>query len=186
MIGTENIGPASPSRIRQSLVPSLVLLLTVLIDQVSKGLVSGMFHEGESIPIGGSLVKLTYIHNPRGAFGLPLGGNIVFVIVSLLAMIFIAYLLWSLPAACAWSRLALSLILGGAMGNLIDRFRCGEVVDFIDIGVGQTRWPIFNVADIGVTVGAVLLCYAMFLKKESWHGETLKEGCSGTREKEAT
>ena len=186
MIGPENIEQTSRSQGRRNLAPSLVVLLTVLIDQISKGLISSMFHEGESIPIGGSLLKLTYIHNPRGAFGLPLGGNIIFVIISILAMICIAYLLWSLPAASAWSRLALSLILGGAAGNLIDRLRYGEVVDFIDVGVGTTRWPVFNVADIGVTVGAVLLCYAMFLKKELWHGETLTKSCSGAREEEKT
>ena len=121
----------------------------------------------ESIHIVGPILRLTYIRNPKGAFGLPLGGNLVFVVFSVLAVIFILSCLWRISKEKVWSRVALSLILGGAIGNLIDRFRFGEVIDFIDIGVGHTRWPVFNVADIGVTVGVALLCYAMFLRRES-------------------
>lgn len=145
----------------------LVFLLTVLIDQGTKALVERTLQLRESIQVVGSFIKLTYIHNPKGAFGLPLGGNLVFVLFSVLAVIFILFYLWRIPKEKVWSKGALSLILGGAVGNLIDRFRFGEVIDFIDIGIGTTRWPVFNVADIGVTVGVALLFFALFLKKES-------------------
>ena len=145
----------------------LVFLLTVLIDQGTKALVERTLQLRESIQVVGPFIKLTYIHNPKGAFGLPLGGNLVFVLFSVLAVIFILFYLWRIPKEKVWSKGALSLILGGAVGNLIDRFRFGEVIDFIDMGIGTTRWPVFNVADIGVTVGVALLFFALFLKKES-------------------
>jgi len=177
-VNAGNIPGDSPRQTRKGLAPILILLLTLLLDQLSKSIISTSVHLGESVPVLGSVIKLTYIRNPRGAFGLPLGGNIIFTIVSVLAILLILYILWTVPGTRTWSRLALSLVLGGAMGNLLDRLRLGEVIDFIDIGVGTTRWPVFNVADIGVTVGAALLCYAMFLKKESWHGETPEENRS--------
>ncbi|MFQ6092469.1 MAG: signal peptidase II [bacterium] len=145
----------------------LAFVLTVLADQSSKALVQRALQLKESVQLVGSLVKITYIHNPKGAFGLPLGGRLFFVIFSVLASLFILYYLFRIPKERVWSKRALALILGGAVGNLIDRFRFGEVVDFIDLGVGNTRWPIFNVADIAVTAGVALLLYTLLLKKES-------------------
>ena len=148
-------------------MPWIVFLSAVFMDQSSKALIQNTLQLRESVHVVGSVIKLTYIHNPRGAFGLPLGGNLVFIVFSVLAIFFIVYYLWKIPKERLWSKGALSLILGGALGNLIDRLRFGEVIDFIDIGIGKTRWPVFNVADIGVTVGVAFLFYAIFLKKES-------------------
>ena len=148
-------------------MPWLFFLLIVLVDQGTKALVQHTMHLRESIPLVGTILRITYIRNPKGAFGLPLGGNTVFVIVSVLAVFLILSYLLRMPKEKRWSRMALSPVLGGAVGNLIDRLRFGEVIDYIDIGVGNTRWPVFNVADIGVTVGVALLFFALFLKKES-------------------
>lgn len=147
--------------------PWLVFILTVLADQVSKALVQRTLHLRESVQIIGSFLKFTYILNPNGAFGLPIGGKSFFIVFSVIAGLFILYYLFVLPREKTWSKGALALILGGAVGNLIDRFRFGEVIDFIDVGVRSTRWPVFNVADSGVTVGVILLLYALVLKKES-------------------
>lgn len=148
-----------------------LFLLTVLLDQCTKILVQKKLPISTAdrkvdIEVLGSFIKLEHIRNPHGAFGLPLGGNLVFVLFSVLAVAVILYYLLKLPKERMWSKGALSLILGGAVGNLIDRFRFREVIDFINIGVGNTRWPIFNVADIAVTVGVGLLILALFLKKE--------------------
>ena len=149
------------------LVPWLAFLLTFVFDQGTKVLVQQSLHFRESVQIIGSFVQITYIHNPKGAFGLPIGGKLFFVIFSVLASFFILYYLFKIPREKVWSKGALALILGGAVGNLVDRFRLGEVIDFIDVGIGTTRWPIFNVADSADTIGVVLLLYALLFKRES-------------------
>jgi signal peptidase II len=149
------------------LVPWVAFLLTFVLDQATKVLVQSSLHLGESVQVIGLYVKITYIHNPKGAFGLPIGGKLFFVIFSVLASLFILYYLFKIPKEKVWSKGSLALILGGAVGNLIDRFRLGEVIDFIDVGIRTTRWPIFNVADSAVTIGVILLLYALLLKKES-------------------
>lgn len=148
-------------------MPWLVFLLTVLVDQSSKVLVEKILPLQEPVRVIGSLVQITYIRNPKGAFGLPLGGKPFFVVFSVLASLLILYVLLRMPRQRMWSSVALTLVLGGAVGNLIDRLRFGEVIDFIDIGIRNTRWPIFNAADIAVSAGVALLVYALVFGKES-------------------
>ena len=106
---------------------------------------------------GGDFFRLTYIHNPGAAFGLNMGSPLLHTAFSILALGILIYLYRSLAANERLLRLALSLVLGGAVGNIIDRLYLGEVVDFFDFGLGDLRWPIFNVADSCVTVGVLLL-----------------------------
>ncbi len=113
----------------------------------------------------GSTVRFTLVYNPGAAFGLHLGAQSR-IIFSVLAVGALA-LLWQLfrsTRAEDWLRaLALALVCGGAVGNLVDRLRSARgVVDFIDIGIGASRWPTFNVADIAVTCGAVLLALVLW------------------------
>lgn len=152
---------------RYGFIPWSVSLGTLCADQATKVLVQKSLHLRESIEVIGSFVRITYIHNPKGAFGLPFGGKLFFVIISVLASFFILYYLFKIPGEKIWSKGALALILGGAVGNLIDRFRLGEVIDFIDVGIHTARWPIFNVADSAVTIGVILLVFALLFKKES-------------------
>ncbi len=166
----------------------LFLTLGILIaDQVTKLIVKGLslpaigisiegMDYGESISVLGDWLKITYIENPNMAFGLDIGGKLLLVIVAFIASIGIVFYLWRHRNGNPWLRVALALILAGAVGNLIDRtfygwfydtapIFYGNVVDFIDldlftvtIGGGAFKfWPIFNIADAAVSVGVVVL-----------------------------
>ena len=166
----------------------LFLTLGILIaDQMTKLIVKGMsipalgitiegMNYGESIPVLGDWLNITYIENPHMAFGLDIGGKLLLVSVAFIASIGIVIYLWRHRDGNPWLRAALALILAGALGNLIDRtfygwlygsapIFYGNVVDFIDldlftvtIGGGSFKfWPIFNIADAAVSVGVVVL-----------------------------
>ena len=134
-----------------------IIPLAVAIDQASKFIVRGSMTLHQSEPVLGDFFRLTYIHNPGAAFGLNVGSPLLHTILSILALGLLVYLYRSLAANERFLHLALSLVLGGAVGNIIDRLYLGEVVDFFDFGFGDLRWPIFNFADSFVTVGVLLL-----------------------------
>ncbi len=110
-----------------------------------------------SYGILGDVIQLTYIRNPGAAFGIMLGGRWFYLVLSSIACIVMIYYLTKLPPEEHTGRYAMMAILGGAFGNLIDRIFYGEVTDFIDIGFGFYRWPVFNVADTAITIGFILL-----------------------------
>ena len=115
---------------------------------------------GTSIEVLGRFFRLTYIHNPNAVFGIALFGGSFHLILSLVALILILFVLHRTPLSQRGARIALTLILGGAIGNLIDRIRMGEVIDFFEFGIGRYHWPVFNVADIAITVGVFLLLFS--------------------------
>jgi signal peptidase II len=129
-------------------------------DQATKFLIQATMARNQSIEIAGDLLKITYIHNPSAAFGLSLGSVTFYIVFSVIASIVVIAYMLRLPRGEYWPRIALAMILAGAIGNLIDRLRLGEVVDFIQIGLSETLiWPIFNVADMGVSIGVTLLLF---------------------------
>lgn len=134
-----------------------IIPLAVALDQASKLIVRGSMTLYQSEPVLGDFFRLTYIHNPGAAFGLNMGSPFLHTAFSVLALGVLIYLYRSLADNERLSRLALCLVLGGAVGNIIDRLYLGEVVDFFDFGLGDLRWPVFNVADSCVTVGVLLL-----------------------------
>lgn len=167
-----------------------VLILSACIivaDQITKLLVKGInipflgvYHEGMryglSKPVFGDFFRLTYIENPGMAFGIDVGGKLFFSIFSIIASAAILFYLYKARTESLGFRLSLALILGGAVGNLIDRvfygvlfgegpLFYGKVVDFLDVdffnfsigSYSMTRWPVFNIADASVTVGVLLL-----------------------------
>ncbi len=115
---------------------------------------------GESQRILGDIIKITYIRNPNSVFGLNIGGPIISTILTVIAFIFVIYLF--IIAKNPLFLTAISFIIGGALGNLMDRVFYMEVVDFIEIGVGKFRWPTFNVADSFVTIGIILVVIYWF------------------------
>jgi signal peptidase II len=143
----------------RELRPFLLAALAVVgLDLATKLLVY------DTLPLGqtsrlllGDWVRLTYIHNAGAAFGLFQGSRWFFVGVSVLSGVILCALALSGRYRDPWILAAFGLILGGALGNLIDRLWLGVVIDFIDVGIGARRWPVFNVADMGVTVGVGLL-----------------------------
>jgi len=169
-----------------------VLILSgiiILCDQLTKLMVKGIhipalgiswtgMPYGSSRPILGDFFRLTYIENPGMAFGIDVGGKLYFSIFSIIASIAIVYYLYRTRHESLGFRMALAMILGGAVGNLIDRvfygvlfddapLFFGKVVDFFDLdffnitigGYHMSRWPVFNIADASVTLGVLLLLF---------------------------
>ena len=134
-----------------------IIPLTVVIDQLSKFAVRGSMTLYQSDPLLGDFFRLTYIHNSGAAFGLNMGSPLLHTLVSIVALGALVYLYRTLQEDERLLQAALCLVLGGAVGNIIDRLYLGEVVDFFDFGFGDLRWPIFNFADSFVTVGVILL-----------------------------
>lgn len=165
-------------------------LFIVVADQVTKLMVKGInlpalgisvegLQLGSSRPILGDFIRLTYIENPGMAFGIDIGGKLFFSLFSILASIGILIYLYRSRSEHIAFRISLALILGGAVGNLIDRvfygvlfneapLFYGKVVDFIDadffnvslFGYQLSRWPVFNIADASVTCGVILMLFA--------------------------
>ena len=138
-----------------------VAVAAIFLDQASKILVETAMKLGQSDAVIGDLFRLTYIKNAGGAFGIFLGGGWFYFLASVVAVIMILFYLRRLPAGRILPRLSLAMILGGALGNLIDRVRSGVVTDFLDFGIGNTRWPVFNLADAFITVGVILFFLSM-------------------------
>jgi signal peptidase II len=141
--------------------------LTLGLDAWTKALVQSHFMLNESLPLIPG-VALTYVRNPGAAFSLLAGAPAevrlpFFVAVTLAAGIAVFWMLKGTPKADRLSRLGLGLVLGGAIGNALDRLRFMEVVDFIEVGVrGVYTWPVFNVADSAVCVGVGFLIWRAF------------------------
>lgn len=135
--------------------------LVILLDQLSKWLILESFQNGESVPVTG-FFNLVLVYNPGAAFSFLAGAGGMqkwfFVILALAISAWIAFMLIRHPEQKRQG-LALSLILGGAIGNVIDRIAHGAVVDFLDVYVGVYHWPAFNVADAAITLGAILMVW---------------------------
>ena len=130
-----------------------IALLVVLLDQSTKYLVRNLMSPFDTIKVF-SFLDLVSVTNEGAAFGMFKGlGTVAFIVVSLVAIVFVSFLLLRTRE----DGFALSLILGGATGNLIDRIIFGKVTDFIDVFAGRFHWPAFNVADSALTTGLVLL-----------------------------
>jgi signal peptidase II len=141
---------------------ALMVAVIVALDQYTKHLVVSAWQLGDTTPIVPGFFSLTYLRNRGGAFGLfaglPETWRVAFFVVFALATV--AALIWMLrttPREDRTQRLALTWVIGGALGNLYDRILYGEVVDFLDVYVGDWHWPAFNVADSFITCGVLLL-----------------------------
>lgn len=143
----------------------------LILDQVSKLVVVDALPPYDPVPVLGDVVRLTYIHNRGAAFGLNLGSPIVHTIIAVAALGLLGWMLATLPRDARLQRSALAMVLGGALGNIVDRIRLHAVVDFVDVGFGDLRWPIFNVADSFVSVGVLLLLLTYSRVQESPSGE---------------
>lgn len=147
----------------------LILLGVLVLDVSTKLLVQRYFHLYQQIDVIGEYVRLTYIYNPGAAFGIHLGvySRQIFLVLSLIALSALIGMYWYTPAMDRVRLVAIALICGGAIGNLIDRVRSENgVVDFIDIGIGDVRWPVFNVADMAVTTGAIILALSLWKEEQ--------------------
>ncbi len=145
----------------------LIAGVIVVLDQIIKAIVVHSMQMGSSINILGSVVRLTRTQNTGAAFGLFKDGRVAFIIISAVASLAIILLRREIAKMRSREQMSFGLILGGAVGNLIDRVRVGAVVDFLDIGVGSTRWPAFNVADSAITIGVSILAFYLVFRSHS-------------------
>jgi signal peptidase II len=144
------------------------------MDLLTKSFVSRAIPQGRSLDVLDGFLRITPIRNKGAIFGISLGDSTgtILLLISSLAIAFIIISFFRLPRTSAPYRYGLILILSGAIGNLYDRLVLGEVRDFLDIGMGAMRWPVFNIADLAVTAGAVLLAVEFLSegkKKEASH-----------------
>lgn len=157
--------------------PWLLALISggvLLLDRLTKGWVVENLTLHEIVPVWGDFFRLTYTHNFGAAFGIDVGqySRVFFLTLALLALGVLMYLYVHTPVGRRLRLWALSLISGGAVGNIIDRVRYeAGVVDFLDVGVGSVRWPVFNVADMAVSVGAVLLMITFYREEQRYREE---------------
>ncbi|SHI94793.1 signal peptidase II [Cycloclasticus pugetii] len=145
-------------------------LVVVGLDQASKFWIVSNFSLYESISLLPS-VNLTYVHNTGAAFSFlsTAGGwqRWFFVAIALLATIVLTVWLSRLKPTERWMAVTLSLILGGAVGNLIDRIAYSYVIDFIDVYYQSWHWPVFNIADSAISIGVVMMLIDMFRSEDS-------------------
>lgn len=140
-------------------------LLVVILDQLTKYFIVQEFRLHESVPIFPGL-NLIYVRNTGAAFSFlqDAGGWQRWFFIILSSGVSIALVVWlkNLSSTRIWLAVALALVLGGAVGNLVDRVLLGYVVDFIDVYYGRWHWPAFNVADSAISVGVVMLIIDSF------------------------
>src|SRR5688572_32857865 len=144
----------------------------IAIDQATKLSIVQSMRLNESIPIVPNLFSLTYIRNPGAAFGLLAGSSnafrmVFFGLTSIFALGLLGTILLRMPEQDWMGRVSVAGILGGAIGNLIDRLRFGEVIDFLDVYVENYHWPAFNVADSAITVGVIFLIVHFAFEKRT-------------------
>ncbi len=156
---------ASPGSV---LVMAGTAVVLFVADQVSKQVVVANLAFGERIDIIGDLAQLWHVRNTGAAFSILPGATWVFIPVTLVAIGMVVYFHRTLRGRGAWIQVVLGAILAGALGNLVDRVRLGYVVDFVSLGVGETRFPTFNVADSAVVLGiGALVAYLTFADRRS-------------------
>lgn len=148
----------------------LVSSAVVLADQVTKYLIVKALALHQAIEVIPGLFNITHILNPGGAFGFfatqSLGvRRFVFLFMSTLVAAFVVWIYHKAAKTHVVLSWGLAMIFGGALGNLIDRFRFGMVVDFLDVYIGSAHWPAFNVADSAISVGMAILIYHVVFNK---------------------
>ena len=148
------------------LIYLLLSLVVVIFDQITKASVTARIPLHTSVTVIQGLFDLTHVKNTGAAFGLFASVDHPFRTILLNSVAFLVFLAvlvyaWRTSATATRLQTGLAFILGGAVGNLLDRVRAGSVTDFLDFYIGSYRWPAFNVADSAITVGVVLLVIVM-------------------------
>jgi signal peptidase II len=149
---------------------ALVSAITVLLDQATKLQIVQSMRLHESIPVVPDFFSITYIRNPGAAFGILASSSngfrlVFFGLTSIFALVLLGTILYRLKPDDWGGQLSVAAVFGGAIGNLLDRVRFGEVIDFLDVYVGSYHWPAFNVADAAISVGVCFLAFHLAFDK---------------------
>ena len=141
-------------------MPIFLSICIVVLDQVVKFLVTHEMFPGMSIPVIQDVFHITFVLNPGAAFGILAHQRSFFIVMGIVIVILGGLFSPYIRRQCRIFRCGTSLLLGGALGNLIDRVRFGHVIDFFDFRI----WPVFNIADIAIVVGVAAIIYAILFK----------------------
>lgn len=165
----------------------LVSLSIIVIDQVTKVYIMQTMRLHESVVIIPNLFSITYIRNPGAAFGILSTSSgsfrfIFFGLTSLFALGLLGTILVRMPKDDWMGQISVVAILGGAIGNLLDRLRYGEVIDFLDFYINTYHWPAFNVADSAITVGVIFLVLHFTFEKQKEPEPVLQEDASSVKQ----
>lgn len=150
------VGSYQPATTAQRAIPLLVAAVVVVVDHFTKLVVEAWLplnHTWAPFPDLAHLFRITHVSNTGAAFGFFPGGSSIFTVIAVVVALVIVVYNFGLPQGNRILRVALGLQVGGALGNLIDRLRLGHVTDFFDFG----PWPVFNVADMSIVGGVILL-----------------------------
>lgn len=161
--------PQRTDGLKKIAIVSIVSLLIIIADFITKKIIVAKVVLYDSINVL-PFLNIVHIENKGAAFGILSSlGNNYFIVVALIAIVFILIYLAKSPLSL--ETYALSMVLGGAVGNFIDRIRIGKVIDFIDVFVRDWHWPAFNIADSALTVGIALFIIASFRKENRTTGK---------------
>ena len=146
-----------------------VAAMVMGFDQFTKYWVSIKLREGDEIDIIRGFFKLSYTENPGIAFGMLNNGNVkwLLVAISVTAIMVVIYYMRRTPISNTLLLWSLALLAAGICGNLIDRFRLGRVIDFLLLYYKDYQWPVFNVADTAITIGAALMAIELFMSPQA-------------------
>ena len=138
----------------------IIAVAVIILDQLSKQYIQAHMLPGMSLPVLDNIFHITYVLNPGAAFGILENQQMFFIAIALLMLALTIYFFRQIPSSFKMMRLGLSLLAGGAAGNVIDRIQTGVVIDFFDFRI----WPVFNVADIAIVTGVGCVIYTLIFK----------------------
>ncbi|MDQ3698384.1 MAG: signal peptidase II [Gemmatimonadota bacterium] len=176
-VTTDPSAPAGPSRKTRVFWSAFASIL--VLDIITKLLAQRHLIEYEPVDVIGTLGRLRLVYNPGAAFGISLGdaSRWFFSIVAIVVLVVLARIYRETDRADWIRSLALGMVCAGAIGNLFDRIRSQRgVTDFIDLGIDEWRWYTFNVADIGVSIGAILLAWSLWQEEKAMKRRSAAEG----------
>lgn len=156
---SDNKNIQSKEKTRSNVSVLIILLVTailiILFDQLSKSWVSANLQMYRPLNVIGNYLRFVLVHNEGLIWGLPFKNNVSYYILPIVGVVVVLYI--AIRSTSKLLGFTYGLILAGAIGNLIDRIRFGYVVDFIDMGIKNTRWPTYNIADMSIIFGIILI-----------------------------
>ncbi len=144
-------------------MPIFLIIFIVFLDQIVKLFVAYEMSPGMSIPIIKDIFHITLVLNPGAAFGILAYQRSFFIVMGLIIIVLSAVFSPYIRRQCLIFRYGTTLLIGGALGNLLDRVRFGHVIDFFDFRI----WPVFNIADIAIVLGVSAIVYALIFKMQT-------------------
>ncbi|NLA13480.1 MAG: signal peptidase II [Tissierellia bacterium] len=149
-----------------SIIAVFIIIFSVVFDQLTKYWATEVLKNGESIKIIGNFLRFTYAENRGAAFSILQNQRVFFLIITIIMLIILGIVYFTNRNLSNLSRLSMAMIAGGAIGNFIDRYRMGYVIDFIDVRFGTFyNFPVFNIADSFVVCGTILMVILILFNK---------------------